>query len=337
MSEVSRRDRLRHQTARAAELQERDSAALAQSDLPPQPGDLFACRATADFAVEWAVLEGSTGEPSRYRVVPADTFPPIGGGDVAVADDEPCGPLRLRCRHALWVPAAALDPALRSGRLARAVVATASTRVEAVLDGRQVGDAMGREVDSEPDYADWVTRTLLPAQKALGEQVGIGATRDTGATVRAFPSQRPPRRRLTWARGLPLAASLLLAAGLGAGWMWEHRHAQGWRGPAVLTLGRDVVRGAAAESIPPGVGTTLVFIRPPGEPFDDYTLEIRRPEGEVLVRRRGLQPDRDWRVLVGLEPGLLRPGSTQQCLLLGRAGDEETILVEFPLEVDEER
>jgi hypothetical protein len=183
----------------------------------PEVGDLYVLAETADFPVEWAILDRRTGNPERLLAVPADTNPLAGSADVEVLANEPAGPLSLRCRFGLWVDAARFDPSRRTGALTPDAVARALARRGELEAGESAASPFAWEADADPEYEDWVREVLVPAHAALARPLAEGEP--------AAPSPVIPFRRPWTAFGNPyaLAASILLMVtlGLAGGLVWQ--------------------------------------------------------------------------------------------------------------------
>ncbi len=183
----------------------------------PEPGDLFILVETADFPVEWAVLDRRTGNPERLLAVPADTNPLAGSADVEVLANEPGGPLSLRCRFGLWLDTARFDPARQTGALAPDAVARALACRGELEAGKSSASPLAWEADADPEYEDWVREVLVPAHAALARPLAEGEPAPQSPVL-------PFRRRWT-AFGNPyaLAASVLLMVtlGLAGGLVWQ--------------------------------------------------------------------------------------------------------------------
>lgn len=165
----------------------------ARREGPPREGDLFFLQATAGLPVEWALLERHAEDPGRFLAVPADTFPWLGPGDLAVDPEGPAGSLSLRCRFGVWLDESWLEPRLRTGALAP------EARERALPEARRsmlapAADA-GDEAMADPPYRDWVEGSLQPA-------------RSIAASLARF-RRRPPRRFPF--SSLAAAAAVLLA------------------------------------------------------------------------------------------------------------------------------
>ena len=158
MKESTRHDRLREQTAeelRRVEGREARVTRLGRSAV--RVGDLFVFRETADFSVEWAVIDREPGVTGRFHVVIADTHPFSCEGDVEVAAGSSAGPLWLRCRFNLWLGRSLFETSELSGSVARETTARARASCE-----RWEAGNVESEVRS-PDYEDWESGVLEPA------------------------------------------------------------------------------------------------------------------------------------------------------------------------------
>lgn len=212
-----------------ARLAAERAAAGREGGREARPGDLFALPETAAWPVEWAVVGQAPEEPERLLAVPADTHPLAGSGDVAVQEDEPGGPLTLRCRFALAVGRRALPPSHRSGLLAPGVAERAMKIWQSIREGRRTGTLAEEDADSSPDYREWIREVVEPAVRAMAAAREAGREdepRPAGAegSLAGPPSWRPRGTRdLAWRRNAPavrwlgLAASLLLAVSLALG------------------------------------------------------------------------------------------------------------------------
>jgi hypothetical protein len=184
---------------------------------PPRPGDLYVLAETADFPVEWAVLEAQAGNPERLLAVPADTNPLAGSADVEILANEPAGPLSLRCRFGLWLDAARFDPARRTGSLAPEAVARALKTRTALESGDPAASPLAWEADVDPEYEDWTREVLVPAHATLARPA---AREEPAASSPVLPFRR---RWTTFGNPYALAASILLMVtlGLAGGLLWQ--------------------------------------------------------------------------------------------------------------------
>lgn len=170
---------------------------------PPAPGDLFVLPETAELPVEWAVLDRDPGRPDRFLAVPADASPLAGSADVVVSEEEPGGPLSLRCAHPVWIDGAALAPERRTGSLAPGAVEAARRKVREVAAGQPKASPLAWEVDQDPEYRDWLAETAAPAKAAV--EVRAAGRREPEGRLLRFP---PPMLRFLAAALLALSLGL---------------------------------------------------------------------------------------------------------------------------------
>lgn len=196
---ASRRLALAAATAQAAARA--GAAARAREGRGVEPGDRFVLPATADWPVEWVLLEG--GE-NGHLAVPADVHPLVGSRDVELPPGSEAGALRLRCGFPVRLEAGRLAPELRVGALDRITLEKARREV------RAGSPASGSEVDDSAAYQEWIRDTVCPAVAAVGGAVRL---------------ENGPAARSGWPRAavLALAASwALVITGALAGWkLWQ--------------------------------------------------------------------------------------------------------------------
>lgn len=201
------------------------AALAAEGDRPARAGDLYALPATARWPVEWAVVGPAPGAPGRLLAVPADHRPLAAGGDVAIPEEAPGGPLTVRCRFPVRLAAGDLAPESRSGLLAPEATAEVARACAALEAGRPVASDEQEEIESSPEYRRWIAEVIAPACAALaaaGEAGEAGEEPVTPPRASTFTGRRPAgeplasrrRRSGEWRRALPLAASVLLAVSL---------------------------------------------------------------------------------------------------------------------------
>lgn len=158
------------------ERQARERGRVAQADLDsgqrePGPGDLYVLRETAGLPIEWAVLERHPLGGALWRAVPADTNPLVGSEDVEVPAGAQGGPLSLRCGFDVWIAAAALAPERRTGRISPEHVREAVHKCRQIESGEVAASALAREVDVDPEYADWVDEVPVRARGLVPSRV----------------------------------------------------------------------------------------------------------------------------------------------------------------------
>ncbi len=182
-----------------AEIDARQNA-LAELSAPPRPGDVFLSRRTADYPVEWLVIED--GENGRARVVPVDEHPYAGSRDLELAAESLGGAAVVRCDLDAQIDATELEPELRTGALRELELGRVRRKRRAIEDGTLEPSLLEEVVDGDPEYGRWRDGTLQPAIDALA-----GRVREAKPTA-------PHRRR--W---LPaVAAAAVLAVALPLGW-----------------------------------------------------------------------------------------------------------------------
>jgi hypothetical protein len=297
----------------AARAAEGAAALTRRRGRPIEPGDLCvlpeaaaAASAAADAAdaadadhpaVEWAVLERDPADPRRLLAVPADTFPPVGAADVELPAGEAAGPLRLRCRYALWAEERVFARALRTGVLPPRVRRAAGEVCEALAEGSLRPSSLGEEAEADPEYRDWERAALAPARAALDRRsAGLPALDGGGAGAER-------KSRLSeWSTRLA-AVFFLATVGLTI-----------WAGLLQQRLGVPITGSAATLAFGQRSGEVEVEVAPGADfvplsltdlPADPWRVEIRNAEdravwssegqriadGEVLVPRRADLPD----------------------------------------------
>ncbi len=167
MNPLSRRQRLR---ARIDETMARYGRAQAERDRrrrqPPRPGDLFVFAATAEYSLQWAVIDRDPEDEWRFLVVAADLHPMIGSADVAAPAESACGALSLRCRFDAWLGIGDLAPEMRTGFLGSELLDRVRRKRAEIAGENQIGSPRERETDTEPEYRD-VAEMLNEARTAL--------------------------------------------------------------------------------------------------------------------------------------------------------------------------
>lgn len=167
MKESDSRTRLLEETRRALDRHTSLKAGMQGNGAkPPEPGDVYVLERTAEFDVEWAIIDRDPDNSDRLLTVPADGCSFVGSADVEVPEVAPFGPLVLRCRFGSWIDAGCFEPGFRVGRLGPDDVARARHKLTEVDEGTVEGhDAF--DTDLDPDYRDWVEDVLVPARLAL--------------------------------------------------------------------------------------------------------------------------------------------------------------------------
>ncbi len=103
MNDNLTRERQLAATVRAGgELNSRQ-ARLAERRFEPRPGDVFLSRRTAEYPVEWLMIEEDAA--GRARVVPVDEHPYAGSRDLELAPESLGGAGVVRCDLGVWLDA----------------------------------------------------------------------------------------------------------------------------------------------------------------------------------------------------------------------------------------
>lgn len=172
-------------------------------DTTPCPGDTFVLPETADYPLEWAIVERDPEDVRRLFVVPVDAYPQIGSHDVGLRLDEPGKTANLRCDVGAWLEASRFDMKLHTGALPPDGLAVVRDKREAMASGKLSASLLEEQVDGDPEYQGWKTGTLRLAAAALEKDV-------------------PFRKRRVRPQVYAVAASIALL--IGASWL--HRQTQ---------------------------------------------------------------------------------------------------------------
>ena len=239
--DISRRARAEVDARAAAAVSEHDAIRAElerRRDEPPRPGDLYVMAEAVEQPLEWLVVDADPARSGRLWVVPADSQPLVGSADIAVADDQPGGPLALRCGHGVEIDAALLVAEMRTGSIASEILDRVRDKRRQLADDQVDASTEQVETDADPEYAMWIEDIVAPARAALGAagrpplRLVSGASENSATTPRAAPATAPAPRRTRWRR-LAQATALPLAACL----VWLLAGAPGWRhDPGVATL-----------------------------------------------------------------------------------------------------
>jgi hypothetical protein len=211
-SELSPRQQQLAAASASAMIADRAARAVRRSE--PAAGDRYVLPATADFPVEWVLLERHRQLPAFLAVL-ADTHPLVGSADFAGfgagfdagADAiRAAGALRLRGGATAWIEESALDPSLRVGALDQVTVERARRKL---LESRPDPDPEWlSEADASLEYRDWRREVVAPALAALGPQERFTAPLAPPVMI---PVERPRNASRLWAA----AAAVFLALNLG--------------------------------------------------------------------------------------------------------------------------
>ena len=180
----------------------------------PQPGQTYLNRRTADFPVEWLVIDA---EDERLRVVPLDDHPLVGSRDLALPPTALGGPMVTRCDLDAWLDAGCFESEPRTGVLEPSLLEQVRRKSEAVeTDGMAPPKLREAVVDGDPEYHRWRDGTLRRALRALtADPVKVPGP----VTVRPVNDNRPG----PWKLAL-IAASLIAAVALPATLYVRHLH-----------------------------------------------------------------------------------------------------------------
>jgi hypothetical protein len=168
MNDSDSRFRFIEETRRALERHASERAAVdGDGAESPAPGDVYVLDRTAEFDVEWAIIDRDPVNAERLLTVPADGCSLVGSADVEVSEVAPFGPLVLRCRFGSWIDAECFDPGIRVGVLGPDDVARARLKLSEVEQRSLDDPGSTLDADLDPDYRDWVEGVLVPARLAL--------------------------------------------------------------------------------------------------------------------------------------------------------------------------
>jgi hypothetical protein len=186
------------------------SAGMAGRGPEPWPGDLFVLAESADFAVEWLLVERE--RRGRCRIVVTDTNPLLGLADVALPSESPGGPLSVRCAVGLSIAVESLKRGQRTGALAAEDLDRVRQRCQEQDAGVLADSRLGAAGEPDPDYEDWLDEVLLPARAALSP---------------AAEKEAVQERHWGWnGAAAAVAVALLLALGGTAGLAWRYHQAE---------------------------------------------------------------------------------------------------------------
>ncbi len=249
--------------------------------LPGTPGDLVVLPSRGDAALEWALLEI---EPSggRWLVVPADTNPLVGRADLEIGP--PVGPLVLRCAFGCRVEPGRIVGASRSGSLAPEDLERARLLRRRLDRGEAASSPLGEEVETDPEYQDWIQEVVVPARRELLGAQGLAAGRSRPVPLR-------------WsARAWPAAAAALLAVSIGLGVvsLRLQEQVESLSGPALTPAGEQVLLGGTPRSeivvrVPGGSPrVSLRLLLAPSTRVGRGRVEIANAQGERLWSSSGI-------------------------------------------------
>ena len=313
-----------------------------RSDEPPRPGDLYVVAQATEEPLEWLVVDTESAGRDRLLVVPADPQSLVGSADVAVADDEPGGPLALRCGHGAEIDVALLDAEMRTGSVADETLDRVRDKRQQLADGQLRASTEQVETDADPEYAMWIEDVVAPARAALAgrprtravgrPQISLvpetaeGSATEPRMAPATAPVSQPWHRRLVKVAALPLAACLA----------WLLAGTPGWRQDpevAMLMLAMGT-RTGGEPSLTLAAGTEHVELRVDLGGDDDYQsfrASLATLEGVEVWRGLDLaQSATEWgsEVIILLPAELLATGD-YELALEGVGADGEVSEVGF--------
>ncbi len=326
MNQPSREEKIQRQTEEAQVRAGRTRMEVQRRrGEPPRPGEVFVFAETSEYDVQWAVIEQDRRDSRRLLVVPADVNPLAGRADVAVAADADRSALTLRCRYDLWLHADDFRVDLRTGLLDPEIVDEVKRKRAEIRRGKPDGSVRRRKTETEPEYEEAEERV-----------------RRARAVLRA--SFREPGRSRWWPGTTAIAASVLLAFGLGltGGLLWQDSDQASYEEPLVSLpfawlhpLENDDPerpRGRTTITVHEGARLfvlVLEVVNP--EPYLRYRLEIRPGDGEEVWAREVAKTG-PAEVIVALPRSWLGPGD-YQLRLLGLDGEESQVVEEYELRI----
>lgn len=307
MKEVST-DRLLQQTAQILAASRRTAAGQQASEFGTdarlaQVGDLVLLAASAEFPVEWLLLEPDPEQEGQFLAVPADTNPVAGSHDFPLPATASLAPLTLRLAVPLsiQVPARGTS-ATKRGSLQPDLLQRALVLRQEILRGQVKASERQRETDVDPDYEDWMREVVEPALDAVRRSARPKTT-TPGITTMILPAMQPAMVPARWFYSLA-AAFALVTVGL-SGWiaLQEQQLAL-----PVFDLPLEEVRLNSGErapehfKVPASARHLMLFLVLRGrDSCSGYGLEILNSAGQVV------QGKSDFEVLMGTEIRLLVP------------------------------
>lgn len=181
----------------------------------PWPGDLYVLAETADWPVEWLVVERT---PGHCRLVAADADPAPGSADVPVPAEAEGGPLTVRCAVHLQVGVGVLHRGERTGTVPPEILDRVRRRLEELAAGA---------IDLQGDQPDFELQEMLARARAA---------------LLPIPVEAPPS---SFRRFAAMAALIVLLVALGGvsilAWRFQQREHQALREVARLTEERQAL------------------------------------------------------------------------------------------------
>ncbi|MFN7963570.1 MAG: hypothetical protein U0002_20080 [Thermoanaerobaculia bacterium] len=331
MSLNEKQQALREATARKRRELEAAQLRPGQPWPGPRPGEVYLLRESADWPLSWLVVEEKP-DRRQVRVVPIDTLPLRGGGDLELPAEHPLAPGWLRCRHSAWVAPRLFEPTLLRGTVPEALLGAVRLRCDTAEAPSP--SPLDQEAELDEEYRDWQAETLEPAVARLvagGERAPV-----------ATPPPPPPRgvaERRFW---LPLAAALALATvGLSVWTAKQSRELADLETPQLdvphqgVELGEES-RGPEEVALPEGSRQIRLVLHLPEllQPAERYFLEIE-PEGRSGSWRSPPLPARelvDGEIELTLPAARYPPGK-YRLKLIAESGGRESLLASRRVEL----
>lgn len=183
-------DRLRLATGEAMKMAASDQAG-SRTGHSLVPGQVFALRATADWDIEWIVIDEDPSRANHWYVIAADDNPLLGEGDLEIGDSVRF-PFFSRCRQQTSVAAQTLEQGALSRTIASRDLERIRRTVTAIDGGKRDPSPLRRDTSTEPAYLEWTRSTLEPARQTLEALLSSRTPRlvAPSATERESPARR---------------------------------------------------------------------------------------------------------------------------------------------------
>lgn len=209
MSAMRQYDDPRIETGKAALSLAEHEAAFGPGDAP-RLGDVYLFNETDVDGLEWAVVDLEPG--GRFLVVPLDDHPFVGSRDLELPIEALGGAACLRGGLEVWLNADRFDPEMRTGRLPDDELERVRQKRREIHEGQGSVSLRAEEVDGDPVYLRW-RETLEEARNTL-RSVEEAMSSRPGEVIELSPHRTSTFIR-TWAPSLALAATVVVAIGLG--------------------------------------------------------------------------------------------------------------------------
>lgn len=226
MSEETMPSELRLRTHRAVETwagDRRPESQRSDTPVPISPGQLLLLSEIVEPRVAWAVLRRDAKDGDAVLLVPVDTNPLVGSGDVAVTVPA-LGALSLRCGLASWRHERHLGTFRVLGSLLLTDLSRADSRWQALTAGHPVGSLSEQERDADPEYQDWIEGVVRPAHERLSASPDAAALETPPPAPLPRPTTPGPAPLPSWARWAAVLA--FLGLGLASGLFWWRQSRQ---------------------------------------------------------------------------------------------------------------